>query len=601
VVSQFDKDDVEAVGLVKFDFLGLTTLTILDWAERHIRALNPSLESFRCADLGLDDPASYEVFKRADTVAVFQFESRGMRDMLIGAKPDRFEDLIALVSLYRPGPMELIPDFIERKHGRARVTYPDPRVEAILSETYGIMVYQEQVMQMAQIIGGYSLGGADLLRRAMGKKKADEMAKHRQTFRAGAAMNGVATERADEIFDLMEKFAGYGFNKSHAAAYALLAYHTAYLKAHHPAAFYAANLSASMSDTDKVQVLANDARANGVKLERPDINLSEYRFVPIDATTVRYGLGGVKGSGEGAIESVVAARRERPFNGLFDFCRRVDKRLVNRRAIEALVRAGAFDALDADRAALFATVGVAMEAAERAEASAAQVNLFGAGSEAARDPDLIRTLKWSERERLMNEKQALGYTLSGHLFDAYAAEVRLVARTPLAQVTPREDAQLLAGIVVQLRTAMTRRGKMTILELDDGSARVEVTLFQELVDQHRDLLKPDELIVVHGRVREDRFSGGVRIGAERLFNLVGLRRAYAKTLRLSMNGQANFRKLADLLGPFRNGSCPVVVEYDNGSGRCALAMPEEWMVTPREELLAGLRDWLSPAGAELLY
>ncbi|MFN0160318.1 MAG: DNA polymerase III subunit alpha [Burkholderiales bacterium] len=602
VVSQFDKDDIEAVGLVKFDFLGLTTLTILDWAERHIRALDPAQGNFRCADLPLDDTAAYEVFKRADTVAVFQFESRGMRDMLIGAKPDRFEDLIALVSLYRPGPMDLIPDFIERKHGRQAISYPDPRVEPILSETYGIMVYQEQVMQMAQIVGGYTLGGADLLRRAMGKKKAEEMATHRQIFRDGAAANKVSADRADEIFDLMEKFAGYGFNKSHAAAYALLAYHTAYVKTHHPAAFYAANMSASMSDTDKVQILANDARANGVIIERPDINLSEYRFVPTDARTVRYGLGGIKGSGEGAIESVVKARREKPFTGLFDFCRRVDKRLVNRRAIEALVRAGAFDALEPDRAALFATVGVAMEAADREEKSASQVSLFGGGGGAeSRDPDLIRTLRWNARDRLMNEKLALGYTLSGHLFDAYAAEVRSVARTPLAQIVPRDDMQLLAGIVVQLRTAMTRRGKMTILELDDGSARIEVTVFQELVDQHRDLLKPDELIVVSGKVREDRLSGGVRIGAERILNLVGLRRAYGKALRLSMNGQADTRRLMDLLGPFRNGTCPVVVEYDNGGARCAMSMSEEWQVTPREELLTGLRDWLSPAGAEILY
>ncbi len=302
VISQFDKDDVEAIGLVKFDFLGLTTLTVLDWAERHVRELNPALADFSCSKLPLDDAKSYEIFKRANTVAIFQFESRGMRDMLVGAKPDRFDDIIALVSLYRPGPMELIPEFIERKHGRQAVTYPDPRVEPILSETYGIMVYQEQVMQMAQIIGGYSLGGADLLRRAMGKKKAEEMAEHRQIFRDGAARNGLSADTADEIFDLMEKFAGYGFNKSHAAAYALLAYHTAYLKTHHPAPFFAANMSAAMDDTDKVQVLAGDAKANGVTILPPDVNLSGYRFRPTDAKTVRYGLGGIKGSGESAIE-----------------------------------------------------------------------------------------------------------------------------------------------------------------------------------------------------------------------------------------------------------------------------------------------------------
>ncbi len=602
VVSQYDKDDVEAVGLVKFDFLGLTTLTILDWAERYIRELHPELADFSCAKLRLDDPRAYEIFKKANTVAIFQFESRGMRDMLIGAKPDRFEDIIALVSLYRPGPMELIPSFIERKHGREKVTYPDPRVEPILSETYGIMVYQEQVMQMAQIIGGYSLGGADLLRRAMGKKKAEEMAEHRQIFRDGAAKNGLSSETADEIFDLMEKFAGYGFNKSHAAAYALLAYHTAYLKAHHPAAFFAANMSASMDDTDKVQILAADAKANGVRMLGPDINLSGYRFKPTDPMTLRYGLGGIKGSGESAIESIIAARLEAPFTSLFDFTKRVDKRLVNRRTIESLVRAGAFDAIEPDRAALLASVGIAMEAAEQAEQSASQVSLFGGSDEAAnREPDLLRTLKWTERDRLLNEKMALGFFLSGHLFDAYAPEVRRLVKTPLASIVPREDAQLLAGVLTQLRTVMTRRGKMIILELDDASAKIEVTLFQELMDQHRDILKPDELLVIAGRVREDRFSGGVRINAERIMSLADLRRSYGRGLRLSMNGQANTRKLMELLGPYRNGTCPVTIEYDNGNARCTLNMSDAWRVTPRDELLAGLRDWLSPAGAEILY
>ena len=602
VISQFDKDDVEAVGLVKFDFLGLTTLTILDWAERYIRELHPALGDFSCARLALDDARSYDVFKKANTVAIFQFESRGMRDMLIGAKPDRFEDIIALVSLYRPGPMELIPSFIERKHGRERVTYPDPRVESILSETYGIMVYQEQVMQMAQIIGGYSLGGADLLRRAMGKKKAEEMAEHRQTFRDGAAKNGLSTATADEIFDLMEKFAGYGFNKSHAAAYALLAYHTAYLKAHHPAAFFAANMSASMDDTDKVQILAGDARANGVTILAPDVNLSEYRFRPVDPMSLRYGLGGIKGSGAAAIESIVAARSAAPFTSLFDFCKRVDKRLVNRRTIESMVRAGAFDSIEPDRAALFASVGIAMEAAEQAEQSASQNSLFGGSDEAAaREPELLHNLRWTTRDRLLNEKLALGYFFSGHLFDAYAGEVRRLAKTTLAGVQPRDDAQLLAGVVSQLRTAMTRRGKLIILELDDGTAKIEVTLFQELFDAHRDILKPDQLLLIAGRVRDDRFSGGVRISAERIMSLADMRRNYGRGLRLAMNGQANTRKLMDLLGPYRNGSCPVVIEYDNGEARCSLNMPDDWRVTPRDELLAALHDWLSPAGAEILY
>jgi DNA polymerase-3 subunit alpha len=608
-VSQYDKDDVEAVGLVKFDFLGLTTLTILDWAERYIRWRGGDLAEFSCSKLPLNDAPAYTIFKKANTVAIFQFESRGMRDMLVGAKPDRFEDIIALVALYRPGPMDLIPDFIERKHGRQQVVYPDPRVEPILSETYGIMVYQEQVMQMAQIIGGYSLGGADLLRRAMGKKKAEEMAEHRKIFREGAAKNGLNAEQADAIFDLMEKFAGYGFNKSHAAAYALLAYHTAYLKQHFPAEFYAANMSCAMSDTDKVQIYATDARENGIQVLLPNINLSQYRFEPVKDKSgrisgVRYGLGGIKGMGEGAIENIIAARADKPFTDLFDFCLRIDKRLVNRRAIEALVRAGAFDDIEPDRAALFASVGIAMEAAEQAEQSADQVSLFGGGDDATHvhKMELVRTLKWSARDQLLNEKLALGYYLSGHLFDAYAGEVRRLARTRLADVKPRADAQLLAGVVTQMRSVMSRRGKMNILEIDDGSAKLEVTVFQELVDAHRDVLKPDELLVISGKVREDQFSGGVRVSAEKIYGIVDLRRAYARTLKLSMNGQANVKKLMDLLAPYRGGgSCPVVVEYHNGTAVCELPMPEDWRVTPREELLQSLREWLSPTGAELLY
>ncbi|HEX2531590.1 MAG TPA: DNA polymerase III subunit alpha, partial [Burkholderiaceae bacterium] len=346
VVSQYDKDDVEAVGLVKFDFLGLTTLTILDSAVRYIKELDPAMADFDLAKLPLNDKASYELLTKAKTVAVFQLESRGMQGMLKDARPDRFEDVIALVALYRPGPMDLIPDFCRRKHGE-KFEYPDPRTEAILSETYGIMVYQEQVMQMAQVIGGYSLGGADLLRRAMGKKKAEEMAQHRQIFREGAAKNGLSQEKADEIFDLMEKFAGYGFNKSHAAAYALLSYHTAYLKVHHPAAFMAANMSLAMDDTDKIKILVEDAiDVCGLKILPPDINLSDYRFVPVGepgkkAMQIRYGLGAVKGSGQHAIEAIMAARAAGgPFKDLFDFVKRVDKKQINRRTIEALIRAG---------------------------------------------------------------------------------------------------------------------------------------------------------------------------------------------------------------------------------------------------------------------
>jgi len=374
VISQLDKDDVEAIGLVKFDFLGLTTLTILDWAERFVRGLGE--KHFELQKVPLDDVATYKLLSSGNTTAVFQLESRGMRDLIKRARPDRFEDVIALVALYRPGPMDLIPEYIERKHGK-RVEYLDPRLEPILGPTYGIMVYQEQVMQIAQVIGGYTLGGADLLRRAMGKKKPEEMALQRDIFVAGAENNGLSRTKATQLFDLMEKFAGYGFNKSHAAAYALLAYQTAYMKAHHAAAFAAANLSAVMDDTDKVRQFHDDAVANGLRVLPPDVNASEYRFVPVDRGTIRYGLGAVRGTGQAAIESILAARKQAPFTDIFDFCRRVDKRLVNRRVVEALVRAGAFDSVEANRARLLASAGRALEAAEQAEAQASQNSLFG--------------------------------------------------------------------------------------------------------------------------------------------------------------------------------------------------------------------------------
>src|SRR5687768_15617489 len=377
MVSQLDKDDVEKAGLVKFDFLGLTTLTILDWAVRYVHRLGDT--SFRLEDIAFDDKPTYQLLSKGQATAVFQLESRGMKDLLKKLKPDRFEDVIALVALYRPGPMDLIPDFTERKHGRQRVVYPDPRLEPILGPTYGIMVYQEQVMQIAQVLGGYSLGGADLLRRAMGKKKPEEMAKQRAIFKAGAAKNGLSESKADEIFDLMEKFAGYGFNKSHAAAYAVLAYQTAYMKVHHLSAFMAANLSAVMSDTDKVQIFYDDAVEHGLAILPPDINASSYRFVPLDDKRIRYGLGAVKGTGE-----------------LAEFCRRVDRRLVNRRAMEALVRAGAFDSLEPNRAMLLASLGNAIEAADRAEQFASQVSLFGGSDGEAQPFDMVRAPMWSE-------------------------------------------------------------------------------------------------------------------------------------------------------------------------------------------------------------
>ncbi len=608
VVSQYDKDDVEAVGLVKFDFLGLTTLTILDRAVRYIKLLDPALENFDLAQLPLDDRASYDLLTKAKTVAVFQLESRGMQGMLKDAKPDRFEDIIALVALYRPGPMDLIPDFCKRKHGE-KFEYPDPRTEGILSETYGIMVYQEQVMQMAQVIGGYSLGGADLLRRAMGKKKAEEMAEHRKIFREGAGKNGLSEQKADEIFDLMEKFAGYGFNKSHAAAYALLSYYTAYLKAHHPAAFMAANMSLAMDDTDKVKILVEDA-IDICKLTMlpPDINLSDYRFMPVaeagkKATQIRYGMGAVKGSGQNAIENIVAARKaDGPFKDLFDFCRRIDKRVVNRRTIEALIRAGAMDSLGQDRAILMASVDLALEAAEQAEAAANQVSLFGDDDDLIAPPDYVQVPVWSDKQRLMEEKLALGFYLSGHLFDAYAPEVRKFIKTTLAKLEPARDPRWLAGIVCGVRTQMTQRGKLMIVALDDGTAVVEVTIYAELMEECKDLLREDEFVAVFGKVSEDRFSGGLRIGAERVLDIGRARATFSQGLVLKTSQVLDTRRLREILSQYNDAQgCPVLLCYQNDTAYAEIYLGDEWRVNPDDDLRQELATWLGPKNVSISY
>jgi len=615
-VSQFDKDDVEAIGLVKFDFLGLTTLTILDWTIQYIRRLDPSSD-IRLEKLPLDDKAAYEIFARANTSAVFQFESRGMRDMLKSAKPDRFGDIIALVALYRPGPMELIPEFCARKHGK-RFTYPDPRVESILAETYGIMVYQEQVMQMAQIIGGYSLGGADLLRRAMGKKKPEEMAEHRGLFQKGAADNGLNARKADELFDLMEKFAGYGFNKSHAAAYALVAYQTAYMKAHHPAAFMAANMSAVMNDTDKVQQLVDDARDNRLEVLAPDINSGVYRFEPVDEKSIRYGLGGIKGTGEGAINHIVEMRAAGgPFQDLFDFCHRVDKRLVNRRVVESLVRAGAFDGVNATRAELMACIGLALESAEQASRAASQTSLFGDAVDAPRVVAPTNVPRWSKKELLQNEKLALGYYRSDHLFNVYRDEVRRMVAKKIGELQSPSDLAgrnvTIAGVVLSVRVQNTASGRMGIVLLADDTGKHEVVVYREAFDRFRHKLREDELLLIEVRGRQryrsaesegENGNGGdntLRLEAMNVLDLNEARNRYARGIRLVCNGQSSGKKLKELLAPHRKGSCPVAVEYTGNGARCEVRLGEDWQVNLNEDLIRSLGEWLKPENVNIMY
>ena len=606
-VSQYDKDDVEAVGLVKFDFLGLRTLTILELAmvnaNKQRAALGEAPLSFET--LPLDDKASYQLLKTANTTAVFQLESRGMKDMLKQAKPDCFEDIIALVALYRPGPMDLIPDYCRRKHGLQRVEYPHPATESILKETYGIAVYQEQVMQIAQVVAGYSLGGADLLRRAMGKKKKEEMDAQRAIFTEGALKNGLNDRQATELFDLLEKFAGYGFNKSHAAAYALVAYQTAYLKAHYPAAFLASTMSADMNNTDNIHSFVDDCAPNKVEVLPPDVNQSGYRFEPLNNSQILYGLGAVKGTGLAAIELMLAARQNAPFTDLFDFCSRLDLRKVNRRVIESLIRVGAFDKLEANRAALLAGVGMAIAAAEQQNSHLGQDSLF-TSAETTKHA-LPNVAAWSPQQALIEEKAALGFYLSGHPFLNLKNEVSQFVRGTLADLTPQEQPKLLAGIVAGVRIRMTQRGKMAIVTLDDAVARVEVVVGSDLLNQHAALIKEDSLLIVEGRVSFDEFSGGNRVNVRKLFDLAGARSAHASMLKLSCNGQSDAAKLTTILKPYCKKTnpeqklCPVKIEYHNGQAQTSLMLGEAWRVELHDDLLQHLQAWLSIENVKILY
>jgi DNA polymerase-3 subunit alpha len=602
-VSQFDKDDVEKAGLVKFDFLGLRNLTIIELAVEYIRRMTG--ETLDLMSLGFNDPAAYQILKDANTTAIFQVESDGMKKLLKKLAPDRFEDIIAVLALYRPGPLGsgMVDDFILRKKGQQKIDYFHPDLTACLSPTYGVIVYQEQVMQISQIIGGYTLGGADMLRRAMGKKKPEEMAKHRETIAAGAREKGYDPALAEQLFDLMTKFAEYGFNKSHTAAYAVVTYHTAWLKAHHCAAFMAATLSSDMDNTDTVKIFYEDTVANKIAMLGPDVNASAYRFEPVDRKTIRYGLGAVKGTGQQAVECILAARaKDGPFKDLFDFCKRVDKRLVNRRTIEALIRAGAFDALDDNRHKLLASVGIAMDFAEQAEKNAMQVSLFDTGAAAEEHaPRYVDVKAWEEKERLMQEKQALGFFFSGHPYDAHRRELARFVRRSLVQIEPSKETTAIAGIVVGVRTQMTRRGKMLFVQLDDGSTMVEVSVFNELFEAERSKIVTDEVLVVEGKVSYDDFSGGNRVVADKLMTLGEARARFAKHLLIRMNGGADARRLKALLAPFGPGPAAVRVRYRNASAECELLLGDSARVRLDDALIASLNEWLAPENVEVVY
>ncbi|MDD4914351.1 MAG: DNA polymerase III subunit alpha [Methylococcales bacterium] len=625
LVTQFDKDDVEAVGLVKFDFLGLRTLTIIDWA---LQTINRKRQECGEAPVDItqiprDDSLSYELLKNAQTTAVFQLESRGMKELIKKLKPDCFDDIIALVALFRPGPLEsgMVDDYIKVKHG-AKAEYAHPILQPILNPTNGVILYQEQVMQIAREMAGYTLGGADMLRRAMGKKKPEEMAKQRESFTQGAIDNGIDESIATYIFDLMEKFAGYGFNKSHSAAYALVAYQTAWLKAHYPAAFMAAVMSSDMDNTDKVVVLIDECREMNLKICPPDINLSDYRFTVNAENQIVYGIGAIKGVGESAIDDLLKERKTNgPFTGLYDLCRRVDLRKVNRRVLEALIRAGALDSIETNRAAHLAELTTALKVAEQhgKMAQAGQNDLFGLAVQIEAGDNQAETYTtqvdpWTEKEKLDAEKQTLGLFLTGHPIAEYLPELKNIIHGNFASLhadAERSRGKMegrVAGLIVEMRTRQTKLGKtMGFATLDDRTGRLEVAAFSEIYDKYRDLLCKDTLLVAEGSLSMDDFTSSLRLTAEKLYSMEQAREMFARGIMLDWTGGASpqDRLLLDSLGailkPFCGGSCPISIHYATASAKTVIQLGDEWRVHPSDELLIRLRRLFTIDGVQVRY
>ncbi|MCG6872147.1 MAG: DNA polymerase III subunit alpha [Gammaproteobacteria bacterium] len=612
-VTQLDMKDLETIGLVKFDFLGLRTLTIIDKAVRMVnteRAAQGELP-VELAKLPTDDPKAFDLLRSCRTTALFQLESRGMRDLIKRLQPDSFDDIVALVALFRPGPLGsgMVEDFIKRKHGRARIAYLHPALEAILKPTYGVILYQEQVMEIAQVLAGYSLGAADLLRRAMGKKKVSAMAKQRDIFVSGAVERGVRERDATFIFDLMEKFAGYGFNKSHSAAYALIAYQTAWLKAHYPAIFMSAALSADMEHTDKIVTLIAECRDLGMDILPPDINRCEFAFTPVSDREILYGLGAIKGVGRQAIENLVDARnQDGRFADIFDLCRRVDARRVNRRALESLVRAGALDCFGEHRAQALALLAAAMEAAsqENRDREASQNDLFGIETPAV-SIRVQQTREWSEEERLNSEKETLGLFLTGHPIERYESELAQIVDARLRDLRPTEDRNLtVAGLVMGLRMLNTKRGdRMAFLTLDDQTGRVEIAVFSDLFSERRELLVKDNLLVVEGRVSVDEFTGGIRMRAESIRDLSQARDDCARDLLIVLDadqaGSDLVGELRIVLNRYHGGRCRVRLRYHGAGAEADMVLGANWMVTPSQSLLSEVGELVGDEHVSLRY
>jgi len=622
IVTQFDKDDVESIGLVKFDFLGLRTLTIIDWALKTINAQRAAAGEapIRLETLPMDDPAAFKLLQSCQTTAVFQLESRGMKDLIGKLVPDSFDEIVALVALYRPGPLDsgMVDTYVDCKHGRKAVRYPHPVIEHILRPTYGVILYQEQVMQIAQELAGYTLGAADILRRAMGKKKPAEMAKQRIIFVEGATARGVDEDQANLIFDQMETFAGYGFNKSHSAAYALIAYQTAWLKAHYPSAFMAAVLSSDMDNTDKVDEFIHECRELGLDVVPPDINRSRHAFTVVDDRRVLYGLGALKGVGHAAVDMIESERTARgPFRDLSDFCNRIDHQKVNKRALDVLARSGALDGLDPDRnrARMLHELPDVLQAAEQyqRDRESGQVDLFGGAGEISA-PQLAShaaVRPWTELQTLQAEKQTLGLYLTGHPVALQAEELARFTTCTLDLVPQRfvslgngrqrrGEAAVLAGLVRDIR----RRGNRgAYVAIDDHAGRLELAVFDDAWALYADLLNKDEILVFETQVTADRFSSGLRINVQKIMNLGQAKSHFARGVQVALRGPdaALCAALQSTLLPYRGGSGQVWLDYRNARARARIRLAEEWSVKPCEELVAALGELDAVSDARLVY
>ena len=617
VVSQYDLYDVEQAGLVKFDFLGLKTLTIIDWSVDAINAERRSKgeEELDLKNLPLDDTPTYDLLKTAETTAVFQLESEGMKDLIRRLLPDSIDDIIALVALFRPGPLQsgAVDEYVDRKHGRSPVEFAHSSLREVLGTSYGVMLYQEHVMRVAQVLAGFSLGQADLLRKAMGKKKPEEMAQMREMFIDGTNAANVDSGVANSIFDQMEKFAGYAFNKAHSAGYAILTYQTAWLKTHYPAQFMAAVISADMQNIDKVVMLVDEVQRMGLEVRPPNVNTSSYKFRAADGA-VLYGLGAVRGVGEGPVEAIeTEIARAGAFSSLDDFCQRVDGKKANKRVVEALVRSGAMDSfgqdeeIDVVRARLLAELPAAMKGAEQASrnASIGMDDMFGGLKEPTRVARTVDFEPLAKRDRLEGEKDTLGLFLTGHPIEEYIADIRQICPKSIAQLKPGRGGQIVAGLVVSTRTRRSRRGDtLAFVLLDDRSGRIESSVFSEVYDQHRDKLQKDAIVVIEGEVQIDDFTDREKLRASNVLSIEEARKRFARRISLDLGhiDHDTTSALKETLSPFldENG-CPVCVRYSNTTAEGHFLLGESWRVAPSNELIQNLGQQFGTEAVSLVF